>query len=508
MSFCRSRNWPASWQERLKLAKDVPLTALLLNSSYREIIGALVYQCLQRGEEAIAIRIATEPLDNAETAALLGNWKNCGLVFEGSETAGADIVTAFQMDADRHFGTRRGMNFLGVRQDWLTPDGKAAREALVAEAGGLVRKVVFATPVPLQEAGIFGLGIATERITHRKLSNWFEAAAVPVINPYGAAAETMDSKSATHVRCAGAVDQPLHERIDLQKQADESGWKASLEACLQAVIDKRGVSIKGHRQVRVVAKPDQGTEGVLARSFRLALVDGKIAEDGGFSAAMEHLKAIRQAGLDAIAEEERGNVTCNGGKRVVLRVNVCETPHGYRSDTGLARIAGKPDDVIVSYESGATTEDINRLLPGLEWNGKPLRACMDPASLHAMIHDCVLAVKARAGAVAEALRIQGIAGLDFVLEAGADRDGNIRMRAVFLEANARPALLSAAREIIADLASEDEGALGRRRCWRIRDSSTFFTTAARLRAAAARRCCGGGGQAAGRPGRRDRRTTR
>ena len=445
-------------EERLKLAKDVPLTALLLNSSYREIIGALVYQCLQRGEEAIAVRVATEPLDNAETAAVLGNWKNCGLVFEGSETAGADIVTAFQMDADRHFGTRRGMNFLGVRQDWLTPDGKAAREALVAEAGGLVRKVVFATPVPLQEAGIFGLGIATERIAHRKLSNWFEAAAVPVINPYGAAAETMDSKSATHVRCAGAVDQPLHERIDLQKQADESGWKASLEACLQAVIGRRGVSIKGHRQVRVVVKPDQGTEGVLARSFRLALVDGKIAEDGGFSAAMEHLKAIRQTGHDAIAEEERGNVTCNGGKRVVLRVNVCETPHGYRSDTGLARIAGKPDDVIVSYESGATTEDINRLLPGLEWNGKPLRACMDPASLHAMIHDCVLAVKARAGAVAEALRIQGIAGLDFVLEAGADRDGNVRMRAVFLEANARPALLSAAREIIADLASEDEGA--------------------------------------------------
>jgi len=444
-------------RDRLELAEGVQLTALLSSPSYRETIASLVYRCLQRGEEGMAMRVAAEPLDDAQAETLLGNWKSCGLIFEGSETAFADTVAAFQMDADRHFGQSRGLNFLGVRKDWLTPDGKAAKEALVVDAGGPVRKVVFATPVRLQAAGIFGLDTATERETHHALSDLFETAGVPVINPSAVAAR-LDSKSLTHACCAGVVDQPLHQRIDFGLQAEASTRKTSLEVLIRAVLDKRGVAVKGAKTVSLVIKPDYGTEGRLVRSFRLPLADGKICEGQEFSAAMQHLEAIRQTGLEAVAEEERGNVTYDGGKRVVVRINVCETPDGFRADTGLARIAGKPGDAIVSHETGATTEDINKVLARLEWNGKPLRACLDPASLQAMIHDAVSGTKASACRAAEALQIQGIAGLDFVLEADADRDGNIRLSAVFLEANARPALLSAAREIVPDTGPEEEDA--------------------------------------------------
>ncbi|NUQ61383.1 MAG: hypothetical protein HUU20_02775 [Pirellulales bacterium] len=444
-------------QERLKLAEGVPLTAVLSNSSYREAIGSLVDQYLKSGDKATGLRIAPEPLDDAQAAVVLGNWKNCGLVFEGGEMVFADTVAAFQMDADRHFQERRGLNFLGIRKDWLTADGRAAREALVTEAGGLVRKVAFAAPVCLQAAGIFGLDRTREQAAHRELSDLFEAAGIPVINPYGAAAAAMDSKSLAHARCAGVVEQPLYERIDLRRPAEEADARASIEAWLCGVLRTRGVAVQGRKAVRVVIKPNQGTEGVLARAFRLSLADGKIADGREFSAVMQHLEAIRQAGFDAIAEEERGNVTCDGGKRVVLRVNVCETPNGYRGETGFARVAPTADEVIVSCEKGAATEDINLVLQGLECRGKPLRACMDPASLGALIHDAVASLKASACRIAEALQMRGIAGVDFVLEAETDRDGNTRLDVVFLEANARPALLSAAREIVADVAPERDG---------------------------------------------------
>jgi hypothetical protein len=456
-AFLSQQELASVLQERLELAEDVQLAALLSSSSYRATIGSLVHQCLQSGAEGTALRVAAETLGDAQVAILLGDWKNCGLVFEGSEIAAADTVAAFQMDADRHFGQRRGLNFLGVRADWLTPDGKAARETLMVDAGGLVRKVVFATPVRLQMAGVLGLNAATEQATHRALSDLFQAARIPVMNPYGTAATTLDSKSLTHARCAGVVDQPLQELIDLRREAEEPSRKASLEAHLREILDKRGVSTKGQKTVKVVIKPDRGTEGVLARSFCLRLADGKISEGDELSATTKHLAAIRQAGLDAVAEEERGNVTYDGGKRVVLRVNVCETPDGFRADTGFARVAGKPGDVIVSHERGATTEDINKVLVALERNGQPLRACLDSASLHAVITDTVSALTTSARRAAEALQIQGIAGLDFVLEADSDRDGNIRMGAVFLEANARPALLSAAREIMPDLGDAEEG---------------------------------------------------
>jgi len=224
---------------------------------------------------------------------------------------------------------------------------------------------------------------------------------------------------------------------------------------LKNLLHQRGISAGGKRTVQVVLKPDDGTEGVLARSFRLQLADERIVEDSQLAEALQHLEAIGQRGGDAVAEEERGNVTCGGGKRVVLRVNVCETPEGYRGETGLARVAGAPGEVIVSQANGATREDINRILSAIEWNGKPLRECLDSASLGALINDTVAQLKASACRAAAALKIRGIAGLDFVLEADADRDGNISVNAVFLEANARPALLSAAREIPSDLASEE-----------------------------------------------------
>jgi len=456
-------------EQRLRLADGVRVAAILSNCSYRKTIGVLVHQCLQSGNEAVALRVAAEPLDAGQAEALLGSWKNCGLIFEGRETVFADTVAAFQIDADRHFGHRRGLNFLGVRKDWLTTDGKASKEALVAGSGGRVRKVVFAAPVGLHAAGILDLNTATEQATHRELSDRFEAAGIPVINPYGASAAAMDSKSMTHDLCSDAVEQPVHQRIDLGPRATVHGdrersaqspkgpkHKRSLEGYLARLLGTRGVSVKGARAAEVVVKPDCGTDGVLARSFRLQLSDGNLIEDGEVAAACRHLDAMGHAGFDAIVEEARGNVTCDGGKRIVLRVNVCQTPDGYRADTGLARVAGGPLDVIVSQENGATTEDINQALAKLEWDGKPFRACMDTATMHAVISDTVSRLKGAAVRAAEALRIQGIAGLDFVLEVDADRDGNLRTSPVFLEANARPALLAAAREIVAPAGPADE----------------------------------------------------
>jgi len=431
-------------QERL----GVDISGLLANVQYMQAVEEAVKEAVHRKKEALGLRIAAQPVSAEATVQLLGNRQNCGLVFDGMDTPFADTVAAFQIDSRKHLGLTDGkaMNFIGVHKDWLTPDGKAATKALVVDRRGLVKKVVFETPVPLHAVGIYNLKRATERQTHEELSKKFKDAGIRVFNPYEDAM-TMDSKFETYQRCLSddQLLQALTERFDQGVAVDANLSRDTLTSHVRKILVDREMLTRSDKpkQVEVVIQPDHGTEGILTESVTLQVVvkrrggEIELVEDEQLKKALEHIKAIADAKDEAIAREMHGDVTVDG-KLVVFRLNAAETKEGYAATTGLAMIAKEKDQAIVSDTAGMDTEDINSVLRKMEYKGTLLYSVLGEQGMNELIEN----MKDSAERAARALKAKGITGVDLLLDVQEDRSGNINVKVVFLEANPRPALLN------------------------------------------------------------------
>lgn len=425
------------------------LNELFTNQAHMGIIEDMALECALQGEEAVAISVALNPVNPVQVSELFGNRKVCGLVYNGMSTLFTDTVSAFQIDSDSYFDSPgKGIAFLGVHKGWLTEDGRAARRALIAYSDGSVKLVTFTAPVLLQEAGILHLGRETERATHAELSNLFEQAHIPVFNPYHQA-EVMDSKSLTASVCGSnaLIAQPFQRPSKPAIQTTPESKKYQLASYAWEMLRSRDMLTKGRKVVHIVIKPDHGTESEMTESFVITVdvkgeqsSDVSVVEDNELARALAHMEAIGDKGDDCLISEVRGNITDENGNRAAFRINACETPGGHEASTGMAWVGADSSQVVLSKEKGAVSRDINEALWNLKWQGKPLR---DRIDLNAVAHR----MQETACEVARTLSARGIIGVDMVLEVITDASGNLGIVPVFLEANPRPALLSAARRI-------------------------------------------------------------
>jgi len=276
----------------------------------------------------------------------------------------------------------------------------------------------------------------------------FERAHIPVFNPYHQA-EVMDSKSLTASVCGGnaLIVQPFQRPGKPAIQTTPDSKKYQLASYAWEMLRSRNMLTKGRKVVHVVIKSDHGTEGEMNEPFVITVdvkgeqsSDVSVVEDNELARAITHMEAIVNKGDDCLISEVRGNVTDENGNRVAFRINACETPGGYGASTGIAWAGADSSQVVLSKEKGASSMDINEALWNLKWQGRPLRDRID-------LNEVARRMQETTCEVARTLSARGIIGVDIVLEVITDASGNLGIVPVFLEANPRPALLSAARRI-------------------------------------------------------------
>jgi len=379
------------------------------------------YTARRVDQDAPTLTIDPKPLSKRQMSELLGDRLNFVMVFGAESIYFQDTVHALAVDSRCH----GGVNVLGVHIDWISPDGRSVKRALIEDENGLVREMAFAEPVPVHVVQILHLPLKNERRIHRELSRRFCDAGIRQINPY-AASERADDKAQTH-----ALWEQYEQEIASPKYA-----LIPQGSSLSEIIKRLKFLVEDTQSMELVAQPNRGTEGRKVEKF-----DGT-----NLSPVVEYIRDQILPEDDAIVREKRGNVRYKDRLlNVAFRVNVAWNGSDFATESGYAQVAKDEMTFAASRGRGGRIADINEVLSELYYfrDGKWVRFIPIDEDIAAMKNAAIRAAYSlNAGLDAENyLKLMGIDVLLEVDEAG-------YLIPVVLEANPRPAGLSHSSEIM------------------------------------------------------------
>ena len=380
-------------------------------------------------ENAPTVTIVLAPLTKRRINELLGIRPNYAMVFGAESIYFQDTVHALALDSHCH----GGVNVLGVHTDWIAPDGRNVRRALLIDETGIVKEMAFAELVPVHIVQILHLSLKNEQKIHRELSLRFCNAGIPQINPYADSSERADNKACTHALWEKYEREIASPKYVLIPQGNS--WE-EISQCLGSLAEAMDKS-------ELVVQTNRGTEGYMVEKFNIRAASG-------LDFALSYIRDRVLSEDDAIVREKRGNVRYRDESlasllNVTFRVNVAWNGSDFVAESGYAQIAKDDTTFAASRGRGGRIMDINEALSNLYCarDGKCVRFIPADGDVAAMKNAAIRAADAlNAGlSVGNYLKLMGI---DILLEV--DKNGSLTP--VVLEANPRPAGLSYSSKIM------------------------------------------------------------
>jgi len=411
----------------------------------RSVPGRLAEIAAERavlGPETPELPLVAAPVASREAGRLLPGKVNFGLVFGGEQTLFQETVAA--VAADGRLAGAEEINVLGVRDDWGAEEG-VAREALVADGEGVVRRMQFRPALKLHVVEALDLRTAAEVARHQELSAAWGRLGLGQVNP-ARGAERADRKFLAHQLWLNAPDGPVETpRVALIPEGS-----SAVDAAEALRLFAAGWG-RGMVRCAIVLMPDTGTEGRGVRCFDLGA-----GEIGPGHPAVEYAVRELLAHGDVLVRERRGNTltraTSEGetgpARPVAFRVNVAWDGEHFVAESGYAQVAASPGMFVASRGRGGEIVNINRALRSLCWvqGSAESRLVLSEAEVQELRRTAERAARALNVGLGSG-EMLGHMGVDLLLEVVSGPGGQ-RLQWVVLEANARPAGLNHATEIV------------------------------------------------------------
>ncbi len=380
-------------------------------------------------QDVPTLLIVPTPLTRHRIDELLRNRRNYVMVFGAESIYFQDTVHALALDSHCH----GGVNVMGVHTDWIAPDGRNVRRALLMDETRFVKEMAFAESVPIHIVQILHLPLKNEQDIHRELSLRFCDAGISQINPYADSSERADDKAWTHALWEKYERKIASPKCVLIPQG--SSWEEIFQ-CLRSFAEDT-------KKSELVIQTNRGTESYMVEEFNVISASGS-------DLALFYIRDRILPEDDAIVREKRGNVRYKDGSlasllNVTFRVNVAWNGSDFVAESGYAQIAKDDMTFAASRGRGGRIIDINEALSNLHCarDGKWVRFIPADEDV-AAIKDAAIRAAYALNAGLDVENYLKLMGIDILLEV--DKDGSLTP--VVLEANPRPAGLSHSSKII------------------------------------------------------------